>query len=132
MHARFSTNPDGWHRWVFDQLQLPPRCRILELGCGPGYLWRENLDRPPPGWDVTPSNRSPGMLSEATRGLSAAARSFSFAVVDAQSIPFAAGCFDVVIANHMLYHVPDRARALAEIRRALRFPGIVPTLTLCT
>ena len=29
---------------------------------------------------------------------------------------------DGVIANHMLYHVPDRARALAEIVRVLR-PG---------
>jgi SAM-dependent methyltransferase len=32
------------------------------------------------------------------------------------------GAFDAVIANHMLYHVPDRARALTEIRRVLR-PG---------
>jgi SAM-dependent methyltransferase len=49
-------------------------------------------------------------------------RGFQFAVIDAQSISFADEGFDAVIANHMLYHVPDRKRALAEIRRILR-PG---------
>jgi len=43
-------------------------------------------------------------------------------VADAQHLPFADGSFSVVIANHMLYHVPDRARALAEARRVLE-PG---------
>ncbi len=31
-------------------------------------------------------------------------------VSDVQALPFPAGTFDVVIANHMLYHVPDPAR----------------------
>jgi hypothetical protein len=38
LHQRFSLNPYGWMRWVLDQLDLPPLCRILELGCGPGSL----------------------------------------------------------------------------------------------
>ena len=44
------------------------------------------------------------------------------AVVDVQSLPFVDGAFDVVVANHMLYHVPDRARAIVEIARVVR-PG---------
>jgi ubiquinone/menaquinone biosynthesis C-methylase UbiE len=45
-------------------------------------------------------------------------------VVDAADIPFASQSFDAVMANHMLYHLPDadRPRALAGIRRVLR-PG---------
>jgi len=43
-------------------------------------------------------------------------------IVDAQAIPFAVASFDVVIANHILYHVPDRQGAISEIRRVLR-PG---------
>ena len=46
----------------------------------------------------------------------------AFAVIDAQSIPFPVATFEAVIANHMLYHVPDWATALAEIRRVLT-PG---------
>lgn len=38
LHARFSTNPHGWFTWLFDHLLLGPRGRILEVGCGPGYL----------------------------------------------------------------------------------------------
>jgi cyclopropane fatty-acyl-phospholipid synthase-like methyltransferase len=35
---RFSTNPYGWLRWVFDQFDLPPGARVLEVGCGTGQL----------------------------------------------------------------------------------------------
>jgi len=60
LHAEFSTNKYGWCRWVFDQLQLPERCRVLEVGCGPGWLWKQNLRRIPAGWDITLSDFSPG------------------------------------------------------------------------
>ena len=122
LHKRFSTNPQGWHRWVFEQLQLPPTSRILELGCGSGELWIENGPRVPGGWDITLSDFSVGMLREAARRLCWTDRRFHFVAVDAQAIPVASERFDAVIANHMLYHVPDRARALPEIRRILK-PG---------
>ena len=38
-------------------------------------------------------------------------------------LPFAEESFDLVIANHMLYHVEERQRGLAEIRRVLRDGG---------
>jgi hypothetical protein len=71
LQARFSTNPYGWQRWVFDRLELPPEASLLELGWGPGLLWRENL-RIPEGWNLTltdrddgPSPREAGMSREA-------------------------------------------------------------------
>jgi ubiquinone/menaquinone biosynthesis C-methylase UbiE len=122
LHARFSTNHYGWLPWVFDQFKLPAACRVLELGCGPGRLWQQNSGRIPAGWEVTLSDFSPGMLEEAQRNLADSPHPFRFEVVDAQAIPFADASFDAVIANHMLYHVPDRPGALAEIRRVLK-PG---------
>lgn len=121
LHVRFSTNPYEWHRWVFDQFALPAAARVLEVGCGPGRLWSRNSDRLPPGWQITLSDFSAGMLAEARQNL-AGARPFGFEQADAQALPFAEAAFDAVIANHMLYHVPDRPRALAEFRRVLR-PG---------
>ena len=50
-------------------------------------------------------------------------------VGDAQRLPFADGSFDCVLAMHMLYHVPDRDLALAEIRRVLRPGGVALALT---
>ena len=121
LHLRFSVNKYRWHPWVFDHLNLPAQCRILELGCGPGYLWQENIQRIPPGWEITLSDFSAGMLANARCALEKQ-RPFQFKVIDAQSIPLEAGSFDAIIANHMLYHVPDLPAALAEIRRVLR-PG---------
>ncbi len=124
LHLRFSTNQYGWNRWCFDQFDLPAGARVLELGCGPGYLWRDNMDRIPDDWDVTLSDFSEGMLQEAQPYLSASCHPFHYEIIDAQSIPFDDNTFDAVIANHMLYHVPDRAKAIGEIRRVLRRNGI--------
>ena len=122
LHQRFSVNKVGWHRWVFDQFSLPPASRILELGCGPGYLWLDNLDRIPAGWELTLSDFSAGMLEQVRRNLQGG-RKFEYKGIDAQSIPLESASFDAVIANHMLYHVPDRSLALAEIRRVLKPSG---------
>ena len=122
LHARFSTNKYGWLRWVFDRFDLPDCCRVLELGCGSGALWVGNRARIPPGWTVTLSDFSPGMVDEARKNLRDLGGDFSFEVIDARVIPLDGGSLDAVIANHMLYHVPDVDRTLAEICRVLR-PG---------
>jgi ubiquinone/menaquinone biosynthesis C-methylase UbiE len=123
LHERFSTNPYGWHRWVFDQFSLPPDARLLEVGCGPGTLWVENRDRIPGSWHVVLTDFSAGMVEEASRRLRHDAPGLAFAIADAQALPFPPAAFDAVVANHMLYHVPDRPAALAEIRRVLRPDG---------
>src|SRR6266540_7046840 len=124
IHQRFSTNSYGWFKWIFDTLtKLPENARILELGCGHGLLWKENISRIPVGWDITLSDLSSGMLDAAWRNLVVTGRAFQFKEIDAQSIPFENETFDAVIANHMLYHVPDRPKAIAEIKRVLKPNG---------
>ncbi|NOZ73109.1 MAG: class I SAM-dependent methyltransferase [Chloroflexi bacterium] len=122
LHQQFSTNSYPWQRWVFDHLHLPEGARVLEIGCGPGQLWLENQDRIPASWDIILSDFSAGMLATARLNLRQIPRSFRYQRINAQAIPFISASFDAVIANHMLYHVPDRPRALAEIRRVLK-PG---------
>jgi ubiquinone/menaquinone biosynthesis C-methylase UbiE len=131
IHRRFSTNSYGWFKWVFDTLlQLPENAGILELGSGPGYLWKENIDRIPPDWNITLSDLSAGMIDAAWRNLVVAGRAFQFKEIDAQSIPFDNETFDAVIANHMLYHVPDRPKAIAEIKRVLKSGGCLIATTV--
>lgn len=121
IHQRFSRNPYGWTRWVMDHLHLQAGMRVLELGCGTAALWRENLSRLPEHIEVTLSDYSSGMFASA-RGELADDLRFQFLQVDAQAIPFIAHSYDLVVANHMLYHVPDIPRALREMRRVLK-PG---------
>ena len=122
LHLDFSTNQYGWQRWLFDQFDFPLRPRVLELGCGAGNLWLDNLERIPHAAEIILSDFSPGMLAQAQDNLSRQTSGFQFRVIDAQAIPFEAQRFDVVIANHMLYHVPDKCQALREITRVLK-PG---------
>jgi ubiquinone/menaquinone biosynthesis C-methylase UbiE len=123
LHARFGTNKYGWHQWLFDQLQIAPGSRVLELGCGPGLFWTSSRERIPADWQITLSDFSQGMLQEAQQALAQLSHPFTFQVIDAQSIPFEDASLDAVIANHMLYHVPDRPKALTEIRRVLKPDG---------
>lgn len=123
IHELYSTNKHGWMRWFFEQLDIPCDSKILELGCGDGSLWAKNIDRIPDGWDITLTDFSKGMLKDAKKLLARAGERFKFNVVDAQSIPYEDESFDVVIANHMLYHVPDMDMAFAEIERVLKHGG---------
>lgn len=123
LHTAFSLNQYGWFLWVFDRYELPADARVLELGCGPGDLWRQNAHRIPEGWTITLSDFSPGMLEQARHNLGDHPHSFEFRQIDAQEIPFEDGNFQGVIANHCLYHVPDRPKTLAEIHRVLASQG---------
>jgi ubiquinone/menaquinone biosynthesis C-methylase UbiE len=119
LHQRFSTAEEDWHRWLFDRVAPPAGARILEVGCGPAEFWKRNLERIDPTWRLTLTDLSPGMIDVAREVLRERAE---YAVADAQELPFADESFDVVLASHMLYHVPDRPSAFAEIRRVL-VPG---------
>ena len=120
LHRRFSTSPQSWHRWVFDRLDLRAEARVLEVGCGPAELWRANRDRIPAGWTITLADLSTGMLDAAREWFGDRA---GYVVADVQDLPFEDESFDAAIANHMLYHVADRPRALGELARVLAAGG---------
>ncbi len=122
LHGRFSTNPADWFRWVFDHFQTGPQANILELGSGSGRLWLRNKERLPQGWNIILSDSSAGMIDDAQKTLRDVPHPFDYRQIDAQELPFPDESFDAVIANHMLYHVPDRQKAFSEIQRVLK-PG---------
>ena len=122
LHERFSLNPYDWMLWVLDQIELGDDACVFEVGCGTGRLWKTNAHRLRPGWDITLSDQSAGMVAQARAALAGAAHPFRFEVCPADRIPREEASVDVVIANHMLYHVPDLPAALKEIRRVLK-PG---------
>jgi ubiquinone/menaquinone biosynthesis C-methylase UbiE len=130
LHRRFSTSQTNWQRWIWNQLNLPSSGRILDVGCGPGGLWSQNLDRISVDWKVVLADFSPGILQQAWHKLGTSSFPFAYAVADVQFLPFEDESFETVIANQVLYHVPDRDRALSEIRRVLQPGGRLYAATL--
>ena len=122
IHDRYSTNRQGFGNWIAEHYRFPPAASVLELGCGTASFWRNR--------DSLIRSCSSLVLSDFSEGMLQAARetlpdygSVRFALVDIRDIPFADRSFDAVIANMMLYHVPDLPRALSEVRRVLKDGG---------
>jgi SAM-dependent methyltransferase len=100
--------------WVLDLCALSGDERILDVGCGNGAYERALVARGHTG-QVAALDLSLGMRPHL--------------VADAQALPFPADTFGVVLAPHMLYHVPDVPLAAAEVRRALRADGVFVAVT---
>lgn len=124
LHESCSTAETPWHRFVFDLLPSTPGCRVLEVGCGRGLLWAENGDRIDPSWALSLTDMSSGMVAETRRATASLPCRVVTRAANVLSLPFAAGKFDVVVANHMLYHVDERPLALAEMARVM-VPGAI-------
>ena len=130
LHKRFRVGDVTWPRWMFDRMSLPSGGTILELGCGTGLLWRVNADRVSPTWRLILTDFSDGMVREARRATAGLLCPVRTAVIDAQAIPFADASVGAVVAGHMLYHVPDRERAIGEVRRVLEPDGVFYASTI--
>ena len=85
---------------------------VLDLGCGRG-LWMGRLT----GRGMAAVGVEPRLERAAE-----AARHGPVVVGDAARLPFADGAMGLVWCTHVLHHLPDPARVLAEVRRVLR-PG---------
>ena len=120
----YNINKTDWTDWCFDKMQFPDNARILELGCGTGDLWYKNSDKINDHWNIILSDFSQGMLLSAKEKLKQLPHNFSYEEIDAQDIPYEDESFDVVIARHMLYFVPDIEKAISEVKRVLTKGGL--------
>ena len=123
IHDKYSVNKLGFGNWICGQYELHENDRILELGCGTGTIWKDHLHLLPLGASLVLTDFSEGMLQTARENIPAHP-AVSFRQTDIQEIPYPDDSFDAVIANMMLYHVPNLYKALAEVRRVLRPGGV--------
>jgi SAM-dependent methyltransferase len=91
---------------------LPSGGVVADVGCGNGAYLAELARRGFAG-RVIGADMSAGMLAAAReRGGGAA-----LVNADATALPLAPGSVDLLLAMHMLYHVPDPLDAVREFRR---------------
>lgn len=123
LHRDFSQNRQGWFPWIYQNCQIRSSMNILELGCGNGALWAENLQKLPSPITITLSDISEGMLRDARRNIGQEDFRFLFQCFDCHQIPFPPQSFDLVIANHLLFYCQDISQVCQEIARVLKPKG---------
>ena len=121
IHEKYSTNQQPFGDWIMSHYDIPAGAKVLELGCGTGDMWQNNLHLLKGGTELILTDFSAGMLETAKRNV--VSEQITFQQVDIQNIPYDDGTFDVVIANMMLYHVPNLHKGLSEVRRVLKQGG---------
>jgi len=115
-----------WSRQVaprfLDWLGAPPGLDWLEVGCGTGALSATILARCAPRslFAVEPSQ---GFLDVARANVRDDRARFELG--DAQDLPTAQAAHDIAVSALVLNFVPDRAKALSEMKRAVRPGGTV-------
>jgi SAM-dependent methyltransferase len=93
---------------------------ILDVGCGNGAYERALLKR---------GHRGQRVAVDLSIGMLPLVSDAAVVLADVQALPFAGQSFDLVLAPHMLYHVPDMEAAAREIRRVLHPEGCLVAVT---
>jgi len=120
---RYGENPISWPEWYFSHVKLDPGSRVLDVGCGNAYMWTDRHDLIDQASEIVLADASLGMVNAARKNVENARGSWSFQVASVEDLPFGAESFDVVMANHMLYHASNVDVAVSEIARVLKPRG---------
>lgn len=97
--------------WTLDLSGVRPGLSVLDVGCGNGEYLRALRER-----------RVDGVGCDLSFGMLTAAAHPALVNADVTQLPFRRAAFEIVLAPHMLYHVPDREAAVHQLRRVLA-PG---------
>ncbi|MCY3786747.1 MAG: class I SAM-dependent methyltransferase [bacterium] len=100
---------------------LEPGMRVLDVGCGPGFLSVLLAQGQLLGIDIEPTQVE---IARAT-GQRSGCDNASFQLADAVDLPSEDDQYDLVHAGGLLLHLPDTARALGEMHRVLRPGGTI-------
>ncbi|MBO4873047.1 MAG: M20/M25/M40 family metallo-hydrolase [Lachnospiraceae bacterium] len=122
-HEKYSTNRQGYGEWLVSHYDIRDGMTVLEVGCGTGSLWLGHDGIVSKCGKLILTDLSEGMLATAKENLGKRGN-IEYRKADIQDLPFPDGSFDAVIANSMLYHVPDLEKGLREVRRVLKKGGV--------
>lgn len=105
----------------FCQMRVQPGTKVLDVGCGLGTAVLEMADHLGPAGSACGVDISEVMVAEAT-SRAAGRANVEFRMGGACELPFPDASFDAIRCERVFLYVPDRAKALAEMRRVTK-PG---------
>ena len=96
--------------------------RILDVGCGPGYLLRRLATEFPQAEQFAGLDAAPAMIQTATAAAPPGDTRFTFTVGTAERLPYPDRSFDLVVSTTSFDHWSDQPTGLRECFRVLA-PG---------
>jgi ubiquinone/menaquinone biosynthesis C-methylase UbiE len=107
---------------AIQELQIPGHAKILDLGCGPGFLSRDLCKAGYTGAGLDASRTMIDSCEQDAAAEKIPPSQWQFIAGDAEDLPFADGNFDVIVAAGLIEYMPSDAGILREICRVLK-PG---------
>jgi ubiquinone/menaquinone biosynthesis C-methylase UbiE len=127
---RAASYEDGWlgrlHHQIADHTAdlalacVPSPRRVLDVGCGTGYLLRRLAARAPSALELTGIDAAPEMIEVAEAA--ATDGRLRFATGTAERLPMHEGAFDLVVSTTSFDHWADQQAGLAQCARVMA-PG---------
>jgi SAM-dependent methyltransferase len=121
IHEKYTVPKTNYVEWVLSSMLWRGGESVLDVGCGGGSYYTA-IQNNWPGLSYQGLDFSPGMLAKHPA-------THKVILADAQNIPCTQHSFDVVMANHMLYYMPDIDSAIDEFRRVLKPDGVLIVAT---
>ncbi|GAH87585.1 unnamed protein product, partial [marine sediment metagenome] len=119
---------------IIERSGIAPGMTVLEIGCGGGAIARHVARALGPEGRLVALDVQAKMLARFRRKLDRPANrdigNVTLVQADARELPFDDETFDLVYAVTALPEVPDRPRALAEVKRVLRPGGVLAVTEL--
>jgi SAM-dependent methyltransferase len=121
---------DLWHdqgflRMLGARLRITGARSVLDVGCGAAHWGRAVVKHMAPEATLTGVDREPHFLRLAAAARPRGPAAEQFVRGDVEALPFDDDTFDVVTCQTVLIHVPDLAKAVAEMVRVARPGGTI-------
>ncbi|MHB2028983.1 MAG: class I SAM-dependent methyltransferase [Acidimicrobiales bacterium] len=130
LHDKYSTAKIDWFAWLHTLIDWSHVHDVLEVGCGTGLFWASLPRMSASPTSVVVSDLSSAMVDETLGRAQSHVNNVTGIVADVQDLPIEDSSVDLVIANQMLYHVPDLNKGLAELQRVLKPGGTIIASTV--
>ena len=105
-HQKYTQPKVEFYDWVLDQIEWGGDETVFDIGCGSG-LYASHVSKRCDRYFAC--DLSHGMLQDG------AGKSHKCVNLDAMGIPLADSSADVVLANHMIYHIPNQEKGVAAV-----------------